>query len=42
LRVFPQLGYAGGDLYLVWTDVDDGSREMKAVRVPVATSAGEL
>ena len=37
-RIFPQLGYDGGSLYLVWTDGDGQRRSMKAVRVPVATT----
>lgn len=38
LRVFPQLGYQDGYLYLAWTDETDSERHMKAVRIPVAPS----
>ena len=36
LRVFPQLGYQEGNLFLVWTDEDGDDRHMRAERVPVA------
>ena len=35
LRVFPQLGYQDGSLYLAWTDEDDKTRRLSVVRVPV-------
>ena len=38
LRVFPQLAYADGYLYAVWTDDGDDGRRMKSVRVPVTVS----
>jgi hypothetical protein len=36
LRLFPQLGYQGGNVYLIWTDEEAARRSMKAVRIPVA------
>ena len=38
LRVVPQLAYADGYLYAVWTDDGDDARRMKSVRVPVTVS----
>jgi len=35
LRVFPQLGYQDGSLFLVWTDEAGNSRQLTAVRIPV-------
>ena len=36
LRVVPQLGYQDGNLLLVWTDENEASRHLEAVRVPVS------
>jgi hypothetical protein len=36
LRVFPQLGYQEGSLFLFWTDQDGDTRRMHAARVPVS------
>ncbi len=38
LRVFPQLGYQDGHLYLAWTDESDGERRMKSFRLKVSPS----
>ncbi len=38
LRVFPQLGYQGGSLYLAWTDELDETRHLEAVRIPIAAT----
>ena len=38
VRVFPQLGYQDGSLYLVWTDIADEKRYLKAIRIPVLAS----
>jgi hypothetical protein len=35
LRVFPQLGFQDGSLYLFWTDEQDEARRMHAARVPI-------
>ena len=34
VRLFPQLGYQEGSLYIVWTDVTDEQRLLKAARIP--------
>ena len=34
VRVFPQLGYQDGQLFLFWTDQADGVRELRGARVP--------
>lgn len=38
LRVFPQLAYAHGYLYLAWTSNVDGRSHLKTVRMPVNAS----
>ena len=38
LRVFPQLAYADGYLYLAWTTDIEGMSQMKTIRVPVTAS----
>jgi hypothetical protein len=35
VRVFPQLGYQDGHLYLFWTDQAENARELRGARVPV-------
>ncbi len=35
-RVFPQLGYQAGSLYLFWTDIDGPARLLKGARIPVS------
>ena len=35
LRIFPQIGYQDGSLYLAWTDKVDETRRLAAVRIPV-------
>ena len=35
VRVFPQLGFQDGHLFLFWTDQVDGDRELRGARVPV-------
>jgi hypothetical protein len=37
VRVFPQLGYQEGNLYLVWTDIAGEQRVLSAVSIPVKT-----
>ena len=38
LRVFPQLAYADGYLYLAWTTSVEGASQLKTVRLPVTAS----
>lgn len=38
LRVFPQLAYADGYVYLAWTSTVDGTSQLQAVRLPVTAS----
>ena len=38
LRVFPQLAYADGYLYLAWTSDVDGTSQLKTARLPVNAS----
>ena len=38
LRVFPQLAYADGYLFLAWTTTVDGTSKLRAVRLPVTAS----
>ncbi len=38
LRVFPQLAYADGYLYLAWTTSVKGTSQLKTVRLPVTAS----
>ncbi len=38
LRVFPQLGFQDGSLYVAWTDESDEARRLEAVRIPVGAA----